>query len=278
MKQYRSKLLKFISAVSLASPIAYVTLTAILFDIPLSKCISILLSPSYFVASVATLVAGYGLWEMQRWSWPVFLVAQFFISYENINLVINFSESHHKISAFVVATVFQICMIYVVAKEIQVPYLYPRIRWWESNPRYRLSTPVVMKCVHGQQAKDVVFEGEVLDISVSGCFIKTRSDFNQDDVLSLSFEIFSYSIECEGNVVWIAQSSVTHPKGIGVKFGPLPKNQKRLLRNVQRKLKKIAALFRSARYWLSQEEFIKQLEAIEKGRLESSFRVYRRKK
>lgn len=239
-------------------PIAYIVLAAALFDIPLSKCVGILLSPFYYIASLSVVIVGYGLWEMRRWSWYLFLISQVMIVYENAILVHEYAESHHKFLVFVLAVLFQIVLTFRVAKEIRVPYFFPRIRWWESNPRYRLSVPLGIKRKNGGEG-----EGEILDLSPSGCFAKVRTDFAMDESVSLKFRIYGFEIECEGKVVWCAQSAVTHPKGVGIKFGVLSKSQKRSLRIIARRLKKIASHYRRSRYLMSQEEFLKHLQELE---------------
>ena len=258
MKQYISRLLKSISAVFMVFPIVYIIMTATLFDIPLSRCIGILLSPLYYVVSLCVMGAGYGLWEVRRWSWYLLLISQFLVGYENAILVQGYAESHHKIFIFLVSILAQGLLISVIAKEIRVPYFFPRIRWWESNPRYRLSVPVSIVRGSGETR-----EGDILDIAMAGCFIKQRSDWTQDESVTLQFKIFGFEIRCPGKVVWLAQSTVTYPQGVGVKFGLLLKDQKRPFRVITRKLRRIASLYRRSRYLMSQEEFLKQLEVIE---------------
>jgi len=257
----------------MAFPIVYIILAAILFDIPLNKCVGILLSPFYFIIGLLAVVAGYGLWEMRRWSWYFFIAAQILIAYENAIFALSDSESHHKLAAYLISILLQAIMIHRVAKEVRVPYFFPRIRWWESNPRYRLSAPIRLTRQNNEE-----LEGEILDLSVVGCFIKLRSELKQDESLSLKFKIFGCELQCEGTAVWLATSTVTHPKGAGIKFGFLSKSQKRSLRHIQKRLKKIASFYRRSRYWMSQEDFTKELEAIENKNQEYRFMVYRNRK
>ena len=51
--------------------------------------------------------------------------------------------------------------------------------------------------------------------------------------------------------------------GIGVKFGPMERQQKRALRVVNQQLKKIAMLYRRWRYIKNQKEFLEQLEKLQ---------------
>ncbi len=239
-------------------PVLYILLVATLFDIPLSACVGILLSPFYYVVSLFVVIAGYGLWEMRRWSWYIVVISQILVCYENALLVHEYAESHHKILAFLISTFLQFVLVLRVSQEIRVPYLFPRIRWWESNPRFKLSLPVVLIRKNGEKQ-----EGEILDLSMAGCFIKLRSELNLDEKLTLNFSAFGHEVRCDGTVVWCAHSAVTHPKGVGIKLSLLSKEQKRALRIICRRLRKIGALYRSSRYLISQDEFLKKLEELE---------------
>ena len=239
-------------------PLTYLLVAAVLFDIPASECMRVLLSPMYYFVALWVIAAGYGLWEMRRWGWYIFLVAEVAIIYENAYLVSNHSESHHKIVAFALSVVF-VGFIFIRAKrEIRVPYFFPRIPWWESNPRYKIALPV--KLSRGDGA---LMEGEILDLSMGGCFIKLRTDFEMNEVIAVKFSVFGRAVECEGNVVWRTQTSVTHPKGVGVKFRPFKGENRKFLRQVTLRLQKITALYRRSRYLRNQDEFIKTLEELQ---------------
>ena len=264
MKQYITKFLKSLAAFFLVFPVVYIVLVATLFDVPLNTCVSILLSPFYYIVSFTIVLTGYGFWEMRRWSWYLFLISQFLLTYENAILVQSYSESHNKLLAFIVSVLLQLVLVYRVSKEVRVPYFFPKIRWWESNPRYKLSAPVSLVLKSGEK-----LEGSILDVSTVGCFVKLRNDLPEGESLTLHFTLFGFPVECEGTAVWCTQSAVTFPKGIGVKFGPLNKVQKRSLRAIHRRIKKISSLYRKFRYLVNQDEFLKRLEEVEAGAREN---------
>ncbi|MGZ3709071.1 MAG: PilZ domain-containing protein, partial [Bdellovibrionota bacterium] len=130
-------------------------------------------------------------------------------------------------------------------------------RWWESNPRYRLSVPVRLSSGENQ------IEGEILDLSAGGCFIKLRHELTQDQAVGVQFRVFAHDLDCKGTVVWRTQSTVTHPKGIGIKFEQLPRTQRRTLRLITKRLRKISAFYGRSRYLMNQEDFLKHLEELE---------------
>lgn len=262
MKRYITRSLKTVALSYMAFPLGYVLGATLLFDIPGQSCVSMLLSPSYYVVSALAFAAGYGIWEMRRWSWYLFVVANLAILYENALILGEYSASHHKTLAFAIVLVGIVGIVFRVAREIRVPYFFPKIRWWESDPRYRLSVPVSVS--RGDAAAGAL-AAEIMDLSLGGCFVKLRQEIREDEAVALEFTIFGEPIVCEGVVVWKTQSTVTHPRGVGIKFTSLGRKERRSLKMITRRLKKISAFYRRSRYLLNQDEFLKRLEELESG-------------
>jgi hypothetical protein len=262
MKRYTSRVFKSIAMFFMAFPVVYLLVAAVVFDIPAHLCVRMLLSPQYYLLSFVSAVAGFGLWEAKRWAWYVFLLANVFALYFTAVVALEYGESNHKLLAFLVYFGLTIGVIARVGREVRVPYFLPKIRWWENNPRYKLVVPVEIVRTHGER-----LAGEILDLSMTGCFVKLRTELPTDERVSLEFEIFSHRIHGSGLVVWKTQSTVTHPKGIGIKFEPFERHDRRLMRAIQQRLRKIAAFYRSSRYLISQEDFLKRYEELQTTRL-----------
>lgn len=262
MKRYTTRSLKSISVLFMSFPLSYLIIGAILFDVPAKQCLAIVLSPTYWIMSGFAIAAGYGLWEMKHWSWYVFVISNILILYNTAIIAAERGETHHKALAFIVALIAQVALFFRVAREIRVPYFLPKIRWWESNPRYKLV--VASHLLRGGGEPE---EAEILDLSYGGCFVKTRIDVRQDEVLTVRFTLFGEMIELPGTVVWRTQSGVTHPRGIGVKFLLSSKGEKKLMKAVNNRLKKIARLYRTSRYLMTQEDFFKKMEALQTQKL-----------
>jgi hypothetical protein len=262
VKRYTTRFLKTVALIYMAFPMTYMVFAALLFDIPAKACVSILLSPFYYLISFAAVVSGYGLWEMRRWGWYVFVLANLMIGYGNAVLLTDHGTTHHKVLAFGFSLVALLGVVYRVSREVRVPYFLPRIRWWESNPRYRLIVPCKLARSGGE-----TIDAEILDLSSTGAFIKIKSDVDQDETLSIAFTVFGEPLEFKGIVVWRTQSTVTHPRGIGLKFTAVPKIQRKALKAADHRLKKIASLYRSYRYLMNQEEFLRRLSELQTEKL-----------
>lgn len=260
MKEHTSRFLKTIAYLYLAFPVAYLGYAMVLFNISYENGLKIFFSFSYWALAATGIAVGYGFKEMTRWSWNVFLMNALFIAYANARLIFLYSESTNPFISFIVSIALLVTLIFRLGKEIRVPYFLPRIRWWEMNPRYKLVLPVIVDRTEGG------FEGEILDISFGGCFIKTRVDVNQNERILARFSIFGEPLEINGTAVWRSQSSVTHPKGIGVKFDALDKAQKRVMKAATIHLKKIS-IVQNARNKLSVEEFNQKMAKLKSHHL-----------
>ncbi len=249
----------------MAFPVLYLLLAAVFFNIPAGQCLRILLSPTYYLLGFLAALGGYGLWEMRRWGWYVFATTNLFVLYSNAVLVSQYGQSNHKLLAFSVSVVVVVGLVMRVGREIRVPYFLPNIRWWESNPRYRLSVPVAI-----EPQDPPHLEGEIVDLSMGGCFVKLREQLTLDETITLEFTAFGHTVRCTGVVVWCTDSTVTHPKGVGVKFNPLPRMQRRILRAITHRLKEISALYRSSRYILPEDEFDRRMSRLQGERVRLS--------
>lgn len=258
MKQHTTKFLKTIALLYMAFPPVYMTSVALLFDIPATEVLGLLALPSFYFVSVLACLSGYGLWEMRRWGWYVFVPVNFMIALLSVFLLVHYSQSHHK----GLALIAWFCVLYFVVnrtkQEVRVPYFLPAIAWWESNPRYRISVPVVITRGGGER-----FDGEILDLSLGGCFIKVRGEVQEEEAIEVRFTVFGRDVICRGLAVWKTHGAVTHPKGIGVKFQPHDRAQKRVMKVVTHRLAKLSTLYRRSRYLMSQEDFAKTLAKLQ---------------
>ncbi len=266
MKNYASRTLRTVALFYLTFPLSYLVVTALLFDIPANLILKMILSPAYYILSFIAILAGFGLWEMKRWSWYVFLFSSILIGYYNAVLASDFGSSHHRVLGFIAITVTLLIVILRVSKELRVPYLLPKIRWWESDPRYRLSVPA--RIARAGDSGSTTFQGEILDLSMGGCFIKLKENLDSDSEIGVEFSLFGVTTQVNGNIVWKAEGAVTHPRGCGIKFHPLSRTQKRQFKAITQRLRKISHLYRSSRYLMNQEEFFKKLDELQNLKIE----------
>lgn len=254
MKKFRSRLLVFVAFTYLLFPLLYLFISALVFQIPVLQALRILLSPSYYILSAIVMFTGYSMLEMKRWSWYLLLLSNILITYSNALIASDAEGNNRALLIFALTALGILILTYRLSLELKVPYLLPRIRWWESNPRYKMAIPTQIFRNSGE-----ILIGETQDFSRAGLFIKTRDSIDMDEEVAIRIEVFGQKIELQAVVVWCAHTSVTHPKGIGLKFLKTSKLNRKKLTEINYQLRKISAFYRSARYLLSEEDFEKHL-------------------
>lgn len=256
--RYVTRTVQVVALLWLWFPLSYLLYAALALGLSLEDIVKLILSPWFWIVCAAAMTAAVGLKKLTWYGWYMFLASNFMILYQTAVTLANYSHVQYKFLFFLATAFIQSILIYLVGRDIRVPYFFPRIRWWESDPRYKLSVPVHIKRNDGTD-----MEGEIMDLSMGGCFIKTHAYFTQDEVVSLSFTLFERSAACKGNVVWRAESGVTHPKGVGVKFQPLDKESHLTLKQAVSKLRKLARMYSQISRERNWQEYLQREERFQ---------------
>ncbi len=222
-------------------PLGYILVLGMLYNLPLAKMVSIFFSFYYIAHSALAVFTGFALYHMRPYAWHfyvfhsiVMIGAQFVIAYR-------YGENNVVEIPLVLVNFTALVILFLLKLELRVPYFSPKIAWWESDPRYKISVPVAMTC------SDHFYSGDIMDISASGCFIKTKDPLKVDQTIQIKFSLFDHKFECGGKVVWRTESGVTHPKGVGVRFANIDKQTQMDLRETVKKLKNLSRRFKDIR-------------------------------
>lgn len=213
-------------------PVVYLVFAAFIFELDSKGILSLVLSPLFYLSSFFWIITGVGLKSLKKWSWYSLLCAEFFITYLNALNLIQYSNSQYKVWSFVFSMLIQAYVLAAVSKELRVPYLFPKIRWWESGIAGMPHLLVTIDHLSNIQGSTTA---QILDLNTKGCFIKSHHDYQTLEKLTLNLDAFGYQVSVSGVVTWNAKSTVTHPKGIGVRFGDIDRKKRRTLRLIAQK-------------------------------------------
>ena len=241
--KYISARLKFITTLWLSFPLSFLVLCIALFQTGLGGVAKAVLSPWFWVVSGIAMWGGYSVRSLKWYGWYVFVLSSILINYEAAWALAYLSGSEYRALTFVGLTLFQVATLFIVGQEIRVPYFSPRIRWWESDPRFKFSVQVKLKPLTAAEDQPA-HDAEIVDISRGGCFVKTNAPPELDERLDLEFTLFQKPLRCEGLVVWKTESTVTHPKGVGVRFVTLDRETITALKESTHTLKGMALTYR----------------------------------
>lgn len=257
MKKYRTKVYQLLAFFYLLFPASYLPGIVFLFDIPIEQGGAILAVPLYWVVSLFSIVVGYGLIQVRRWSWYLLRPVQFLILFLSALIAYRFSQTHYTWISFLVITLLIWLTDRRISRELRVPYFMPQIPWWESDRQFRTQIPSKVVRAAGK-----TLESEIIDLSLAGCFVKCKHEFYENETVEVHCELFGRQWVCKGIVVWVTFGAVTHPRGVGIKFGAMDRSTRRTLATSALKISKISRLNRRERYWLTAEAYQKKLEQL----------------
>ncbi len=257
MKQHLSKIYQLLVLFYLGFPVTFLALVAVLYNIPGSDLTKILLQPSYYILSVLGVVTGWALREAARWGWYAMRALHVAMLYASAFLLVHYGQTNHSVVAFFASVLVIWLMDRSISSELRVPHFMPQISWWESNPRYQIRIPVR---VTGQRGEKL--EGQIMDLSMTGCFIKMRPEIPEQSQVEVECSLFDRTFRAQGVVTWQTFGAVTFPRGLGIKFSPIDRGMRRVLKAATLRLRKLAVLYRRGRFLMTDEEVRKTIDKL----------------
>lgn len=120
---------------------------------------------------------------------------------------------------------------YFLQKHIIAPYFNPKLKWWERDERFKVDLIAKIK------VDDRFFEGQILDVSVSGCFLRYDKNLKLGDLVWINTSLNNEQFSVMGNVMWISRKE---PQGYGLMFVGTSKEDKRTIQRMVDYLKRSA--------------------------------------
>ncbi|MFQ5560287.1 MAG: PilZ domain-containing protein, partial [Nitrospinota bacterium] len=170
-------------------------------------------SPYMMSFLVVPPIIAVGIYRIREWGWFLALVHILFLMINNALAIHKGSATPpYAITLFTVAT-FVFLMVFV-RKEVLAPYFNPRIRWWESKPRYAVTLQVTIS------NNRLTGDGETFNISETGMFMASPLDVRLDEKFLITMQMPDQTpVHCDGSVVWVNRADSTNaPRGFGVLF------------------------------------------------------------
>lgn len=179
-------------------------------------------------------IAGLMLVRVRKWSYFGFLglLAYLFFSimtYERFTWPYNSSSPlvYHYVVVFFSIAIFT----YFLIPQVREPFFNRKVRWWETKPRYKASIPGKVT------GKNVTFETQILDMSVTGAFLRDSDYLVLGETFTLECEYQDISFSAPVEVV--SKHMVNKQIGYGVHFKPRSILQKLRIYNLVQRLKTI---------------------------------------
>jgi hypothetical protein len=156
---------------------------------------------------IAPWICAFAIFSVKKWSYPLFLSV---MTYQTANL---FYQAHSYPDILSTRLVFFISMLnfglvsYFLSPRVRTVYYDQRLKWWESSPRYDVTTDCLIGGKEGGDCK-----AQVLNISVGGVFLKCSKELQVGSEVELAFEAAHDLVFMIGKVLYCRNG------GYGIKF------------------------------------------------------------
>jgi signal transduction histidine kinase len=189
-------------------------------------------------------VTGVGIYMVRRWGWYLFIAfSATLIAYNLYVYSVNPNYELETVLLFIAVVTFM--SAFFLKKHVYAPYFNPRLRWWESAARYRVSLETQILTDQGSHTCTTV------DISETGCFVSTRAVLQEGSLVMLKIHCRGAEIDCMGKVVRRSgEREKVH--GYGIMFQGLPRETRRMLRLLIFSIKRLGREQRSEKIYSSE--------------------------
>lgn len=158
-------------------------------------------------------LAGILLIKLRRWTYFSFMALLAYVIY-NIMTYEEYTWPYNSDAPFmyhyVVVGVGTVVFFLFLMPGMREPFFDRRVRWWEPKTRY----PVNIVC--SLKNDSLVFNSEILNISLSGAFLKESDFLKEGERLNMEFNFLGKRITLPIEVVH--HLNLKDKKGYGVKF------------------------------------------------------------
>lgn len=140
-------------------------------------------------------IAAASIYLMKRWSYAVYLVSMGLVTYFNIQAAREYPHLY-SIALSLPLAVFDLLIVgYFLIPEVRAGYFNPRLRWWESKPRYEVNAPIALSTNWNQG------DATLVNIAEGGAFVRTPVRLEKEDPVEMTIQILSHNVRASGKVV-----------------------------------------------------------------------------
>jgi len=186
----------------------------------------------------SSLILAVGLYRVRLWAWYGF-IAHSLLTF--LSSIYQLSSGQFGISrAFWINILVLVPLGFFIRREIRKPYFNPLLRWWEQHSRLQESVKARLTW------NEYTFDEKTFDLSPDGIFVQT--DDLEDVAVGYFFNVRLYfsedrKLDIQGVVVWINFEPGRVPRGYGIKFLGISKNNRLFIsKYIKDKLKTFASL------------------------------------
>jgi hypothetical protein len=183
-------------------------------------------------------VMGISAYAMKKWSYYIFVAGATWMLFHNFGLV---REGNIRLSYAICFYIGNVGFVsYFLLPRVHAPYMNPKMRWWESKPRFLVDWPCRINTTEAEGTTSC----RVQDFSEGGIFILSSDSIPMNQVLEVRMSPDSNEI-----IGLKAKPVFSRPVqtglGYGLQFVELDKNATKKLALISKSLRKSGNAFRN---------------------------------
>lgn len=178
---------------------------------------------------ILPLIAGYSVYAVKRWSFPIFLAAFSLYMYQTY-MTGTFPALFNDPKLMLVALLINLMLVaYFLLPTVRAAYFDPRVRWWEAKYRYKVEMDAEIT------ANDKTVMGKISDVSEGGVFITTEIPIDIVSELNIRFRYHTMGFLMRGKVAHEKKMVGSESEnGYGISFSePQKENLRKLKKLIQ---------------------------------------------
>ncbi len=218
------------------APLGNILVNAWLAKISFTYYLHALMAPenraTLLIFTVVPLLGAFLIYICRKWSYVAYIALMTIPFGYSLMSYMEKSTVPMMLALIVFYVVNMLVIGYFLLPAVRRLYFDPRLRWWETKPRYKADFQSQVEYA-GQQ-----HWVEIMNISEGGAFLETTSDFPEGTLLKIFFKDSHGVVNLNGEIVYKRQQA---PIGYGFKFDKAASKQPRL-KELIRKLESEGAL------------------------------------
>lgn len=216
----------------IVAPIGNILSSALLSGVPLKLYWHALLLPenrmTLLMFTVIPIIGAVLIYTCKRWSYYAYIALMLLPFFFSIQEYMAESTPAMAVGLVIFFIVNMTVVGYFLLPTVRRLYFDPRLRWWETKPRYKTDFQCQI------ELEDQQHWVEIKNISEGGAFLETAAELPEDTLVKLFFKDQQGVISLVGQVVYKRDSK---PLGYGFQFDKQSSKEPRL----KELIKKLAA-------------------------------------
>ncbi|WP_413291225.1 PilZ domain-containing protein [Bdellovibrio sp. HCB337] len=170
--------------------------------------------PLFITYVILPPLAGLFIYICRRWSYWCYVICLVFIFFSNVYGFWTNINLFNFLTLTTVMVVDILAVAYFVAPSVRKVYFDPRMRWWETAPRYNFD-------VHGHVGAQQVL---VKNISEGGALVEASENYQEGQSVDLGWEYHGEGYKMPGKVVY--RKPMGGKFGYGIRYDHTPQSKK----------------------------------------------------